>query len=562
MKSLRQKLLQLEGQGYKAYRLLQGTYQGTGFKLHLDHIQGDPFASPSRLRVELTHSFPPEWYGTKWRKIALEDFFAREVAKGIKKWPLVPKGSGKSGLIHIDAPGQEILPRTAVRVREKQVEVRLSVGLPAQGRKILGREAVKLLCEAVPTIVKEALVKYNPTALIKHLELVEQQQAIRRYLEEKGYVAFVANGSILPRERGGSSRPLKEGAVPFQSPPSLEVEIPVPHGAPIKGMAIPQGITLIVGGGYHGKSTLLKALERGVYNHVGGDGREFVLTHTTAVKVRAEDGRRVEKVNISPFINNLPFGKDTLRFSTQDASGSTSQAANIMEALEAGSQVLLIDEDTSATNFMIRDGRMQELVGKDKEPITPFVDKVRQLYEDYQVSTILVLGGSGDYFPVADLVIMMDEYRPLDVTEKSKKIAAQYPTLRRQEGGSSFGRFTPRIIKKESFNAFRGVREKIAVKGLHTILYGTQTIDLSYVEQLVDSSQTQAIAWMLKYIAENLADGASTLPQILDRLYEQVEKRGLEVISPYQGSHPGDLALPRRQELAAALNRLGSLQVK
>ena len=101
-------------------------------------------------------------------------------------------------------------------------------------------------------------------------------------------------------------------------------------------MGIRKGITLIVGGGYHGKSTLLKALEAGVYNHIAGDGREFVITDDTAFKLRAEDGRSITGVDISPFIKNLPNKKDTVHFSTEDASGSTSQAANLMEALESG----------------------------------------------------------------------------------------------------------------------------------------------------------------------------------------------------------------------------------
>lgn len=562
MERLRKKLLQIDGKGYKAYKDIQGTYQGQGFKLHLDHIQGDPFASPSRLRVARPHEFPQEWYRSKHRQVALEDFFAREVARRIRKWPLERKGTGHSGLVYIDEPGQEILPRTAVKVTPEEVEVRLSVGLPAQGRRVLGAQAVRLLCETVPGVVRQALEEFDRQALIKHLELVDQQQAIREYMDRHGYVAFIANGSILPRESGVSNLPLKGRVVPFQSPPSLEIEIPVPHGQPLRGMAIPRGITLIVGGGYHGKSTLLQAIERGIYNHIRGDGREFVLTQATACKVRAEDGRRVEKVNISPFISNLPLGRDTVRFSTDDASGSTSQAANIIEALEAGCQVLLMDEDTSATNFMIRDGRMQELVGKAKEPITPFIDKVRQLYEEYGVSTILVLGGSGDYFDVADHVIMMDEYRPVDVTAKAKEIAAQIQNRRRQEGGSGFGQLTHRIIKKESFNARRGRKEKIDIKGLRTILYGTNVIDLSYVEQLVDPSQTRAIAWMLKYISDHLADGKTPLPRILQKLFQLVEEKGLEVISPYRGKHPGDLALPRPLEVAAAINRLRTLQVK
>jgi predicted ABC-class ATPase len=325
-------------------------------------------------------------------------------------------------------------------------------------------------------------------------------------------------------------------------------------------MGIPQGVTLIVGGGFHGKSTLLNAIERGVYNHIPGDGREYVVSNQAAVKIRAEDGRRIERVNISPFINNLPFGKDTVRFSTDNASGSTSQAANIMEALEAGAQVLLIDEDTSATNFMVRDERMQELVVKAKEPITPFVDKVRKLFADQGVSTILVMGGSGDYFDVADTVIMMENYQPLCVTEQAATIARKHVSSRIDEGGDVFGEVTPRHPLKGGFDPSRGKREvKIDVKGLRTILYGTTNIDLSYLEQLVDMSQTRAIGLMIHYYAERYLESAPSLKEGMELVMQAVQEKGLDCLLPYT---VGNLAMPRAFEVSGAINRMRTLQVK
>ncbi|MCT4604523.1 MAG: ABC-ATPase domain-containing protein [Marinisporobacter sp.] len=563
---LRKNLNQIDGKGYKAYKDIQGTYRGDDFLLHIDHVQADPFASPSRIRVEFPKDivkFKKEFYQTKYRKIAFEDFFAREAAKNIQSYSTHKNGSGKSGLILIDAPGQEILERTAVKISNQKIEFRLSVGLPARGRTILGKQATRLLCGDIPKLLKEAVFEYDKKHLISHLELTDQQQAIRNFLSTNQYVCFIGNDSILPRESGISNKPLKfENVVPFLSPSSLEIEIPIPHSEPIRGMAIPEGITLIVGGGYHGKSTLLRAIERGIYNHILGDGREYVITNPTAVKIRAEDGRHVEKVNISPFINNLPFNKDTTRFSTEDASGSTSQATNIVESLEMDSKVLLIDEDTSATNFMIRDGRMQELVGKEKEPITPFIDKAKQLYENHKVSTILVIGGSGDYFHIADHIIMLDEYKAIDVTKKGKDIAKKFAHIRKTEGGKIFGKISKRTIKNQSFNASRGKKEKVDTKGLHTIVYGTSNIDLSFVEQLIDPSQTRAIALMIKYLSKNLVDNTTPLSTLIEKLYIQIEKNGLEIISPYRGKHPGNLSLPRKFELSAAINRLRTLKVK
>ncbi len=567
MERLQQILSQIDGKGYKAYKQIQGEYRFSLFTLLIDYVQGDPFASPSRIRVRMSQKkakYPPEWYQSAHRRIALEDWLTRKWVNNIDQLSRRVAGSGKSGLIAVDRPGQEILQRTSVVVKSDFIEVRLMVGLPARGRTVLGRQARQMLLTDLPMLVERSLLLADKDrALVeKRMQLADNQRSLRETMRKRGWVAFIADGSVLPRESGVSDRPLKSGqAVPFQSPPTLRETVEVPHGPAVSGMAIPRGITLIVGGGYHGKSTLLKAIERGVYDHIEQDGREYVLTDPEAVKVRAEDGRRVEKVNISPFINNLPFGRSTESFSTKDASGSTSQAANIMESLEMGCSCLLIDEDTSATNFMIRDARMQALVSKGKEPITPFIDKVRQLYEEKNVSTILVLGGSGDYFDAADHVILMDHYLPYDVTAEAKRIAREHALGRQTEGGENFGQITPRRPLAEGFDARKGKKEKADAKGLHTILFGTDQLDLSALEQLVDPSQTRAIALMLKKLGE-MADGEHCLSELVAKLYSQIEKRGLDVISPFYGQHPGDLALPRKYELAGALNRLRSLVVK
>lgn len=568
MRRLEDILRRIDRKGYKAYKETEGSYRGAWFELHIDHAQADPFAPPSRVRVTVPASvvrLRREWTQPKHRLVALTDFLARQVAAAVRDRQRQNRGhagTGNSGLIFIDEPGQQVLPRTAVAVRDQGVEVRLSVGLPAAGRTVLGGEARRLLTEDVPAVVRRGVLEFSPDRLEEHLRLADRQAAIRQYMEEHGWIAFVANGAVLPRESGASDRPMRgPGVVPFQSPPSLEVEIPVPHGPPVRGMAIPRGVTLIVGGGYHGKTTLLKALERGVYNHIAGDGREYVLTRETACKIRAEDGRSVAGVDISPFISRLPFGKETTAFSTDDASGSTSQAANIMEMLEVGADVLFIDEDTSATNFMIRDARMRRLVVKDQEPITPFIDRVRRLYEERGVSTVLVLGGSGDYFDVADTVILMHEYRPYDVTQEARAIAAELPAARPPERDEPFGRTAERIPLPGSFGASRGNKDKVEAKGLHTILYGAQTIDLSAVEQLVDPSQTRAIARMLRLL-EQSTDGRRTVAELIAAIGERLRREGLDMLSPYPGRHPGDLAMPRPFELAAALNRIRSLRVR
>jgi predicted ABC-class ATPase len=553
---LNRSLQRIDGRGYKAYKSIQGVYDFTTYVLFIDYVQGDPFASPSRIRVRIPQNvatFPDDTFKTKSREVALRDYVTRAFYSASRKFCKGRRGTGKSGIISIDRPGQEVLERTSAFVTAEYVEMRFIMGLPAFGRRIAGSHCHAMFFEELPRIVESVhFDALDTTRLYEHLHTVEDADFLRNTLSSMGLVAFVADDSVLPRVSGIDPRPLMEKIVPFSSPDSLRREAELPNKGVITGLGVPEGVTLVVGGGYHGKSTLLNAIELGVYNHIPGDGREFVVSHFDTVKIRAEDGRRIEKVDISPFISDLPFGQSTKAFSTENASGSTSQAANIMEALEVGAQVLVIDEDTSATNFMIRDHIMQELVSKDREPITPFIDKVRQLFEDHGVSTVLVIGGSGDYFDVADTVICMVEYVPQDVTERAKEIAEKYKAERIPEGGQRFGDITERIPVKDSFDASKGKRKvKISARGVDTILFGVHEIDLQNVEQLVDMSQTRAIGDAI-YHATRYMDGKRTLNEVVSAVCEDI-KGDLDVLNPRPA---GDYAAFRRLELVAAVNRL------
>ena len=557
-------LFSMDGKSYSVYKSLKGEYRFEKYVLAIDHVQSDPYAPPSKMRVIMDRKIcgiPYELTDTKDKNIAVSDFLTRNFYREIQKSGNDSTGTGGSGRIFIDRCGQEILERTSVFIKGDKVEVRFEMGMPARGRRIMGKAAQKIIFEQLPEIVEKSIIydNLNKKALNEQVILVLDQEYARKILKEKGLVAFVANGSVLPRESGISDKPMKN-AVKFKSPEKFEITLKLPSGKEISGMGIPKGITLIVGGGYHGKSTLLAALERGVYNHIAQDGREFIISKSDAVKIRAEDGRNVEKVNISGFINNLPQNKDTRAFSTENASGSTSQAANVAEALEYGTSLLLIDEDTSATNFMIRDGRMQKLVAKEKEPITPFIDRVKELYDNFGVSTILIVGGSGDYFDVANHVIMMDEYVPKDVTEKAKEIAKSDENKREFSSNDKFQGVTQRIPLKKSFSQ-SGKLDKTKAKGKYSILYGKDLIDISGLEQLVDDSQTNCIAVMIEYFKNKVLDEKLTLSQAADRIYERIEKEGLDSISSYTG-HPGNLALPRKQEFCGAVNRYRKLKIK
>jgi predicted ABC-class ATPase len=561
---LRSTLQRLDNASYKAYKDIKGSYDFIDFTLMVDYVQGDPFASPSQLRVQVPQSiagFPDFLYQSPSRKVALCDYLTRQFRQAASEVSQ-SRGTGKSGLIAATAVGQEVLARSSVIVDEKVVEVRFIAGLPAKGRRILGRQAAEMLCEDIPEIVDQSLIyqSLSPKAVRHHVETVEDADWLRNQLSQRNLIAFVPNGAILPRRSGVDDRPLAdENVVPFQSPPELQVSFDCPNRGTVEGMGIPEGITLIVGGGYHGKSTLLQALELGVYNYIPNDGRELVVMNPDAVKIRAEDGRSVVGVDISPFINRLPQGRSTTDFSSTNASGSTSQAANIIEALEAGAKVLLVDEDTTATNFMIRDHRMQQLISKDKEPITPFIDKIQQLNRDYQVSTVLVMGGSGDYFDMADTVIAMENFQPYEVTEKAKLIAQENRTERTIEGGQSFGKITPRIPLADSIDPSRGKKEvNVKVRDDDEVSFGNEEIDLAGVEQLVDKGQLRAIAAAIVYAKKQYLDSEKTLPDLLDLVLADIEEKGLDVITR---SPQYDLAYFRRFELAAALNRLRTLEV-
>lgn len=549
---------------YPAYKSLKGSYQFDNYILSIDHVQGDPFASPSHISVRISHKtagFPREYYSDHVTRITLSDYLTRQFEKQVSHYTFRAKGSGKSGLISVSHCGQEILERTACEITEKGITARFFIGFPANGRTINATELEKILFDFLPVCVQKAFLyrNINHKELEQTIFLAEDQTYIRSQLAKRNLVAFVADGSILPRESGISSRPMKV-SIPFTSPESLRVTMDLPHKGKISGMGIPEGITLIVGGGYHGKSTLLNALELGVYNHISGDGREYVITDDTALKLRSEDGRFIKDVDISLFINDLPNKKDTRCFSTEDASGSTSQAADIVEGMEAGSRVFLLDEDTSATNFMVRDTFMQEVISREKEPITPFLERAEDLYKKAGISTILVAGSSGAFFHIADTIIQMDSYHPVDISEKVRALCGKYPLnpvkapeFNFPESHRIMQKQTP-AVRSHGRNADRPEQLKIKVHGKDGFLIGKQDVDLRYIEQLIDTEQTAALGLLLKYTIEKLTDGTRTIDDIVKYLADQLKHKGLSFLS--EGSYiPCGYAMPRIQEIYSCFNR-------
>lgn len=557
---LRTKLRAIDHRGYPAYKDLKGEYDFREYILSIDHVQGDPFAAPSRLSVHVPKNkaaFPAEYYEEITKRITLQDHLTRLFARQIGGGSFQAKGSGKSGLLSVSRCGQEVLERTACRVEDGLVIVRFEAGFPANGRSINAGELEKMLFSILPECVRKSLYyeKINKEALKEAIMLCEDQQFIRNGLSKQGLCAFIADGSILPRQSGVSDKPLKD-AVKFRSPESMQVTFLLPNRGKITGMGIRKGITLFVGGGYHGKSTVLQALQNGVYNHIAGDGREFVITDESAVKLRAEDGRSVSNVDISPFISHLPSGKDTGHFSTEDASGSTSQAAGLMEAIESGSSLFLIDEDTSATNFMIRDRLMQQVISPKEEPITPFINRVNSLYQDLGISTVLVAGSSGSYFHVADSIVQMKEYVPLDITEKAKEAAKNFAVFDTVK--EAFPDYLKERKPKADMALKKEERLKIKAMGKNELLLAKNSVELRYMEQLNDEEQTMALGFILKQLQLNLFDGRKTLVQAVDMLEGQLDKGGLESLFG-RGEVSASLARPRRQEIFACVDRYRKL---
>ncbi|NOI29702.1 ABC-ATPase domain-containing protein [Vibrio coralliilyticus] len=548
MDQLTATLKKIEKQNYRAYQQIKGQYDFGDYTFFIDYVQADPYASASRVRAVRPWSLT----GLQWLRetsdayqVAARDFIARSFAEFAKQ----------ENSVSIALTGQTVMDSTSVLFTNEGIELRFRVNLPAEGRSVLGKKTNNILTFHLPKFIRRATLEreLDKEALVHHCQIVEDQEFIRSKLDEYNLLAFVGNGSVLPRVAGNCDLPMKD-AVALTAPESLQVTIATPNQGDITGLGIRKGITLIVGGGFHGKSTLLNAIERSIYNHIPGDGRERIVTNLNAMKIRAEDGRCVHSLNLSNYINHLPMQRDTEDFTTQDASGSTSQAAWLQESIEAGVQGILIDEDTSATNFMIRDERMQALVSKGDEPITPLVDRIGQLRNELEVSTVIVMGGSGDYLDVADTVIQMHDYQAVDVTEKARQVVKQHPTERNNECESELSTFRPRSLNRAALQKILADGKfRVSAKGVDSLRFGKEFTDLSALEQLESSSEINAIGWLWFQLAQ--------LPGWSNNPAKEIQQM-LEGDWSKNMPNQGDLAKPRTIDAMAALNRMRKSQFK
>lgn len=498
------------------------------------------------------------------RAVALRDYLARTLRELLK---------GQA--ISIAPAGQEILERSSVNLHETwqddfstpafntpgpYLELRLRWSLPAFGREIAGRQAARNLNLDLARAIASLDLRESELGAEawKHCQVAEDHAALQEILVERGWVAFLADGANLARRSGVSQLPL-EGGVPLTAPETLAQTVQLPHAGVVRGTAIPAGVTVIAGGGYHGKSTLLNAIARGIYPHIPGDGRELVATVPEAMAVRAADGRAVTGVDLRPFISHLP-GRDAdpAQFTTANASGSTSQAASIMESLELWGQsaqaALLLDEDTCATNLLIRDQRMRALVSSEREPITPLVDRIRALHRERGISTLIVMGGSGDYLDVADQVLIMDSYRLVDATAQARQVCDSQPRM--DTSLPDFPLPAQRLPQRPE--AKRRGPSRTRALGTQRLVLDRHEVDVADVSGLVDEGQALAVAWALRALLERHFDGRTSLPQALAQVAKRLDDVGLDALGE---AHPAFLVRPRLVDVGAAVNRLRSLQV-
>jgi len=563
LKELDKCVRSLVGQRCTDFKDIAGSYDFGDFVLTIDYVPDDPARFPVRLSVGVPlerAKFPKNVFNTKSREIAARDFLTRTFGSCAIRYSLSVSGI-RGGRIYIDRHGQEILETSAVVVGNSFIEARFMVDLPVVRGKTLGTETLELFMNRIPKVVRMSLFfsTVDKDRLTSWLETVEDADNLRDMLKDRALAAFIADGSILSKRVSKKYQKFNEDKyVSFISPEELAMEIELPNRGKIRGMGIPAGVTLITGGMSHGKSTLIRALELGVYNHIPGDGRELVVTVPDAAGIRTEEGRRIEQVNISPFFPRILPAGDPEHYSTSFASAPVSQAAAIMEALDIGTSLLLIDEDTSAASLMVRDSRMQALVPKSDDPVIPLVDVLPALRDRLNVSSIVIAAGFGDYIDCADTVIVVKDFKLSVITEKAKRIANNLSTDRISESSLRLPRLGIRCPLAQSLEPMKAQQpESQMLRGRGSVQYGDELIDLSRVNQLVSQSQARGISRGIAMV-HRLMSGSNSLREAINKVITRIEQVGLDSLS---NRCMGDLAGFRAYELAAAVNRLKNLKI-
>ena len=579
MNKLKKLIQSISDHPFQSIRKLTGNFQFPLFSFNFIKIQGSPGANPASIatvKVSLADSeLPGKFLDSSVSRLAVADFLIRRFNQGIAKYARQNRGKDGSGSFHTIEFGQKMLKRDSVLFSEQAIELRFIFSLPAKGSGggRFDAEQAWLMFEQELTVIVEYTLYYkaydqaSKKLLQQYLDIQYNRQYIKHFMEQNSLCVFINNGARLPRISGVDDRPvLGADIISFQSPALTQIEIPLSSGNIILGMAIKEGITCITGGGYHGKSTLLQAILSGVYAHIPGDGREYIVTREDAVFIRAEEGRSIRNVNISPFISQLPNGVSTEQFSSDNASGSTSQAASIIESIESGSRFLLFDEDTCATNLLFRDELIKKVVDPANEPITPLYSTVRSIWKQHGVSMIFVVGGLGSFLQKADTCLLMDNYQCMDITNKVREVlgnvAEETPVrfsfdVRRYLSTDNFApSYINNRLKKQLSKRIKNLRN--APRQLE---YGMDLINLEALPQIVEAPQLLSVGYCLLILHQEMQkqkNEAQTIEYWLQWLYKKLDQQGLSFLQP---DYPGTLSLPRKYEIAAAINRTRSLKI-
>ena len=566
MKALYQKIRTLNGKNYGLYKSLADKPWDFGdFVLDFLHVQGDPFAPASRVVVRAKLSalgYAPEWGSDFEHRLALSDFLYRRLGRLVQE-----RYPGKDAAVVFNTAGPEMLVRNSLWIDNGELRACLQVRLPGEGRKIQAEEAAEILTMVLPDLVSAGLYcdKAAVPELQEYYRVLAERKAILAELDARGLCAFVPDGAVLPRASGLSEMPL-EGAVKFEAPEEMAVTLSV-CGREIRGMGIPKGITVITGGAFHGKSTLLQALIRAVFPHVPGDGREGIVVDETALRVGVEDGRSVRGTDLSMFVRDLPGGISTKDFNTLSASGSTSEAANLLEAMEAGARTFFIDEDSSAVNFLIRDVRVRKLLGDEREPLIPLTDRIREL-ATAGMSFVLVAGACGDYLDIADNIIVMANYRAECARftacagqGRSKPAEASVSLDLVPPSPRPFAVYMQPLQK--SVRPASAVERQVKVKlsGDFLLQIGFLVADTSRLVTLVDKQQRLGAGFMMLNMLQNAASNSEgeagvageSVAAVAQKLCDSIRNVGFRNLP--QGMSR-EMSLPRAVDIACVAFRL------
>ena len=541
-------LTTIHGKDASAYMALAGDFDFTRFVLHHIRIavQGDAETVATLvLHVpQMIAGFPESLFETPIRRTALEDHLTREVAKAVSRVQSLTGVTGPDTIRFVN-PGPHILPRSAFVVASDFVEARLSVCLPVKDGKVDADSARRIFFDLLPQIVTDAMIFCYQDAeqIQRFVQVMEDADEIRQSLMQQGLVGFVAEGSSP--SPNGPALTIDE---------SIRTEIGVPNAGTLNGLAIPSGVTVVLGDPLSGRHELVAALGDGVYNHIPEDGRSLIVTVPDAVRVCAEPGRPVRNVDLRAFLRDSQAAASV---STASASGHVSQMATSMEALQAGAQVLMYDESDSDAAFLAADARLRTVSGGHPGQAIPLSDRVRQMADEWRIS--IVIGAwacAGPFLASADRILWIENGVVRDVTDSARDVGFDAPDAQIHslpELATETRRICPSSIDPSC--GFDDAR--IEAPTPDTIQFGRSIIHLAGVPQVADESQAFTLGLILNYAKLHHLDTDRSLSEVLDLIDQELGMEGLDTLAR---DLRGNLARPRRFEIAAALNRLPTLR--